>query len=603
MIDGHLFANLASYSAQIACVAGVGGLTLSLLHMDAAAVRHGLWRSLLALCVALPWLQGRAIPTGGTGLVSVAATTAPIAVARASADPGPAGAVPWLPLVAALLASGVAARLLWIAVGLVRLQRLRTTGEAALAVEEWDQLQHQLGTRAEIRFVAGVAQPVTFGIWRPVVLLPDTLRALAPEVQRAVVCHELIHVRRRDWISVLAEEMVRAALWFHPAVWWVISRVQQTREEVVDELTVMSTASRRAYIEALMAFDDRKPIAPAAAFGRRGHLFRRVVLLTKEVRMSSTRVLLSGAVAVLVVLAGSWYAVGAFPLLAQATVGSGPGPLESRARQITPENPVPRRLYAIMPLFPSDAPADVTEALVTLRVTLDAAGRVAESRLLGLGLTSGSRGTGNVQGTVDRRRSGAVTAPPPPPEPPPPSARSVFERAAIDAIRQWLYEAPAEAPMAFDVTIAFHPGAEAALISHGAVVKGVIAARGERGAIPPPPPPPPPPSPPAPAGDVDPPAWTRDGIRVGTSVAPTRVKNVAPIYPELARASQVQGVVVLEARIGPDGRVTNARVLRSVPLLDQAAIEALNQWEYQPTLLNGSPVPVLITVTINFTLQ
>jgi protein TonB len=106
-----------------------------------------------------------------------------------------------------------------------------------------------------------------------------------------------------------------------------------------------------------------------------------------------------------------------------------------------------------------------------------------------------------------------------------------------------------------------------------------------------------------PAGDVDPPAWTRDGIRVGAGAVPTRVKNVAPIYPELARASQVQGVVVLEARIGPDGRVTNARVLRSVPLLDQAAIEALSQWEYQPTLLNGSPVPVLITVTINFTLQ
>jgi len=61
--------------------------------------------------------------------------------------------------------------------------------------------------------------------------------------------------------------------------------------------------------------------------------------------------------------------------------------------------------------------------------------------------------------------------------------------------------------------------------------------------------------------------------------------------------------VILQARIGPDGHVTNARVLRSIPLLDQAAMDAVLQWEYQPTLLNGRPVPVLITVTINFTLQ
>jgi protein TonB len=81
------------------------------------------------------------------------------------------------------------------------------------------------------------------------------------------------------------------------------------------------------------------------------------------------------------------------------------------------------------------------------------------------------------------------------------------------------------------------------------------------------------------------------------------VTNVRPIYPALAMASQVQGVVILEARIGPDGRVTNARVLRSVPLLDQAAIDAVLQWEYEPTILNGSPVPVLMAMTINFTLQ
>jgi protein TonB len=74
------------------------------------------------------------------------------------------------------------------------------------------------------------------------------------------------------------------------------------------------------------------------------------------------------------------------------------------------------------------------------------------------------------------------------------------------------------------------------------------------------------------------------------------------VYPPEAQAAGVSGVVILEVLIGGDGRVSNAKVLRSVPLLDQAAIDSVLQWEYTPTLLNGVPVPVLMTVTVNFTL-
>ena len=62
-------------------------------------------------------------------------------------------------------------------------------------------------------------------------------------------------------------------------------------------------------------------------------------------------------------------------------------------------------------------------------------------------------------------------------------------------------------------------------------------------------------------------------------------------------------VVIIEATIGPDGRVTDTKVLRSIPLLDQAAVDAVKQWTYTPTLLNGVPVPVIMTVTVNFTLK
>jgi protein TonB len=77
---------------------------------------------------------------------------------------------------------------------------------------------------------------------------------------------------------------------------------------------------------------------------------------------------------------------------------------------------------------------------------------------------------------------------------------------------------------------------------------------------------------------------------------------VAPEYPALAQSAGVQGVVIIEAIIGTDGRVQDARILRSVPLLDQAALDAVKQWEFTPTMLNGKPVPVIMTMTVQFTL-
>jgi TonB family protein len=122
-----------------------------------------------------------------------------------------------------------------------------------------------------------------------------------------------------------------------------------------------------------------------------------------------------------------------------------------------------------------------------------------------------------------------------------------------------------------------------------------------KGAVPPPPPPPPP------APSVVPAGTSVDGtkpLRVGGSIGvPTKIKDVRPVYPEDARASGVQGVVILEAVIDETGAVSSARVLRSIPMLDQAALDAVRQWQFTPTLLSGVPVSVMMTVTINFTTQ
>jgi protein TonB len=105
---------------------------------------------------------------------------------------------------------------------------------------------------------------------------------------------------------------------------------------------------------------------------------------------------------------------------------------------------------------------------------------------------------------------------------------------------------------------------------------------------------PPPPLPPPPTGPIH----LHSGIR-----APEKIVHVAPTYPALARASHVQGMVIIEAIIDSRGNVESARVLRSILLLDQAALDAVHQWKFTPTLLNGVAVPIIMTVTVNFKLS
>ena len=92
-------------------------------------------------------------------------------------------------------------------------------------------------------------------------------------------------------------------------------------------------------------------------------------------------------------------------------------------------------------------------------------------------------------------------------------------------------------------------------------------------------------------------------IPVGGDIKPpTKTRDVKPVYPAIAQSARVQGVVIIEATIGPDGKVKDAKVLRSITLLDQAALDAVKQWEFTPTLLKGVPVPVIMTVMVAFSL-
>ncbi len=87
----------------------------------------------------------------------------------------------------------------------------------------------------------------------------------------------------------------------------------------------------------------------------------------------------------------------------------------------------------------------------------------------------------------------------------------------------------------------------------------------------------------------------------GQTKAPERIHYVAPAYPAVAMAARVSGTVIIEATIDKEGSVTEARVLRSIATLDQAALNAVKQWKYKPTTIDGKPVPVIMTVSVNFT--
>jgi hypothetical protein len=137
--------------------------------------------------------------------------------------------------------------------------------------------------------------------------------------QATIACHELLHVRRRDWAHHLAEEILRGALWFHPAIAWLIARVRLAREQVVDLEVIRLTQERKPYLEALLEFatgHSRTTPIPAPPFLVERQLPERVALMLKEVRMSRTRLIASLTATACCIALAIILAVWVFPLKA-----------------------------------------------------------------------------------------------------------------------------------------------------------------------------------------------------------------------------------------------------------------------------------------------
>ena len=146
--------------------------------------------------------------------------------------------------------------------------------------------------------------------------------------------------------------------------------------------------------------------------------------------------------------------------------------------------------------------------------------------------------------------------------------------------------APVEVPTEIVPEAALDLGVEGGLAGgvEGGVPGGVVG--GIVGGLPDAPPPPP-----------------TGPVRVGLDVKePRKVKGLPPVYPALAAQGGIEGTVVLECVVDPRGRVVDVKVVRGLPLLDEAATDAVRQWVYTPTLINGVPTPVIMTVKVTFRL-
>ena len=603
------FSNLAVYSAQILFIVLAAEAGVRLTGISAPGLRLTYWRAVVASCLALPFVTATRPPAVAIPAQVSAVTEVTGAVAGSNALP--AGGPSLVSVLLWVIAIGVTLRGIWLLVGLQRLRRLRAGSSPIVLDDGIEALRLGLAPNASIRSHERVSQPVTFGLRRPIVLVPPALATMAADTQGAVVCHELLHVNRRDWLSTIGEELVRIVLWFHPAIHWALDQAQCSREELVDAQAVAITGARRSYMNALLAFANRPALAPATLFARRNHLAVRIRRIAEEVPMSRRRMVAAGAALVSVLVTSTWRIVSALPLTA-AAIAQAPAPPSQGAVLRTYLSPdgiriqissrsMPRPAGGLQPIYPPDLRRLGVGATVTLTLNVNAAGQVAivgdpqwQLTIRDSGfLVKTARVDRNSVDDMQRFWAGKPWV--------------AFVEAAATAAQQWTFE-PAAGESTVTLSMTFingpddtvlmppppppppppqtsRPGAIGPVAGAGASSPGQVPTK-----APPPPPPPPPP-------------LGTEALRVGGAVrAPRQISSVPPVYPPIARAAHVQGVVILETRIDHEGSVADVRVLRSIPLLDAAAVEAVRQWKFEPVLLNGAPVDVLMAISLSFTL-
>ncbi|HXB74220.1 MAG TPA: M56 family metallopeptidase [Candidatus Acidoferrales bacterium] len=670
--------NLVAYSLQIGLLVALAAFVPAVLRLRLPGAKLAYWHFLLAACLLLPVFSPRARELAASN-VQVSTTVAVLAPAQ----PAPRPAIPRTELALGLLAAGALLRLGWLAAGFWRLRQYRrhsrplesATGPAT----SWS-------VEADLRISDAVASPVTFGFRKPVVLLPARFPELNAALQEAILCHEGLHVRRRDWLFTLAEEVVRAVFWFHPAIWWLLGEIGLAREQAVDREVIALTHQREEYLDALLAIAGAGPqldLAPAPLFLRKRHLKQRVVSILKEVRMSKAR-LISALTAGLGILAvACWFVTSTFPLTAAPQAPDGAGvTVDLGGAAVMHRGPV---------IYPEAARKQGVEGTVTLELTTDANGNVSDARVLSgpvplrrsalqsvlqwhlmknmsldirqvsisyqLPVRNENQASPAPQPAIQIQPAlanpkwdgtntpGSAPAVAPVPRPDPASRKwmsapltspqklahinivGLPDQARADLLSQLpLHEGDTlsrdslaravqvvhefDEHLNVNIITATNGDANMQITAPGAAVVGGIIGGvpggvglgmgvgvgggvggviggGVIGGVP---------------GVVASADYKR--ITIGGNVQQAKlIYQPKPAYPPEAKAARIEGVVHLQAVIATDGTVIDLTVLSGHPLLVPAALEAVKQWVYQQTLLNGEPVEIQTRIDVNFTLS
>ena len=374
--------NLEAYGIQVALLILAGALLARLFRIEQPRAALLYWRTVLAVCLLLPLCQpwqtssvAPAIvtgvaPVGDPALHSSVAPAAPVAHGWPSVE-----RLVWI-----AISIGIALRAGWLALGAWVLGTIRR-GAAALdpVPEPIARAQEQIGALAQMYVSDKIAGPITFGLRRPVIVFPPGIASLDASVQHAIACHELLHVRRRDWVFQVVEESIRSAFWFHPPMWWLIGRIQLTREQVVDQEVVRLLDSRERYVEALLAVAIAKSpgfLTPAPAFFRRSLLKKRVAQILQESTMTTRRLICSLGVSAGALALAATLAVRSFPLEAQGqprTAGTEPVEIVKGGEHL---------LHGELPEYPRRAIDQKVEGDVLLDLAVDDHGEVSDARVL-----------------------------------------------------------------------------------------------------------------------------------------------------------------------------------------------------------------------------
>jgi TonB family protein len=375
--------NLTAFTVQSGVLVTGGYLLAKTFRIDEPRAALAYWRVLLVACLVLPFCQPWHANTSQPAVMTVASDSAASAAAMTVGDLGGPAVPAWRSierLIAIVLWVGIAIRAAWLAMGAWVLGRIRRDADRLDPVPEpMARAQDLVGVSAALCVSGRVAGPMTFGVRSPVVVFPPTVASLDPSIQHAIACHELLHVRRRDWIFQVVEEAIRTIFWFHPGVWWLVGRIQLTREQVVDQESIALVDSRERYVEALVAVAIGKSpgfLSPAPAFFRRSLLKKRVAQILQEKTMTTRRLMISLGASTAALALAATLAVRSFPLQAQGQ------PRSASSKPVEIVKGGEHLLHGELPEYPRHAIEQKVEGDVLLDIAVDDQGEVSDARVL-----------------------------------------------------------------------------------------------------------------------------------------------------------------------------------------------------------------------------